>query len=168
MNFDCLSAEEIRTRYRRADNKSEIIQVLADLTCSSKLEMCRFLGVEPPKRKPKNALDEKMALVYYKAGMTDQEIAERLDVSETAVCVWRKSAGLPFKNQKGEEYADSEKVRMRLWSQGLNDAEIGDVLGITCKAVFNWRQRRGLSANARQGRYDRSKMKGAHYGKNRR
>lgn len=151
MRFDCLSAEEVRTRYRQASDKKGIITVLADLTCSSKAEMRRFLGVEKPRSKPPVKLDREKAREYYEAGMSDEEIAQRLGVVKSTVCHWRLSAGLGCN-------ADSEKARMELYEQGLNDQEIGDALHMSPEAVWHWRKRLGLPSNAMPGKYDRKKM----------
>ena len=159
MNFNCLSAEEIRTRYRLADNKKEIITVLADLTCSSKAEMRKFLGVEKPSSKPLTRLDRDKAMEYYEAGMSDEEIAERLGVHRCTVGNWRRINGLSF-NQVDERLIDDEKERMELYKQGLNDSEIGDALHLSPATICSWRHRRGLPCNVRQGQYDRKKMKG--------
>lgn len=153
MNFSCLSAEEVRTRYRQAADKNGIIAVLADLTCSSKAEMRRFLGVEKPRRKTPIELDREKAMEYYEAGMSDEEIAQRLGVVKCTVCHWRLSTGLACN-------ADSEKARMELYEQGLNDQEIGDALRLSSEAIWHWRKRLGLPSNTGRGQYDRKKKKG--------
>ena len=44
MNFSCLTEEEVRYKYRKADNKEMMVKILADLNCSSEKEMEEFLG----------------------------------------------------------------------------------------------------------------------------
>ena len=154
MNFDCLSAEEVRTRYRLAKDKKAIITVLADLTCSSQAEVRRFLGVEKPRSKPATRLDREKAMAYYEAGMSDIEIAEQLGVHKSTVSAWRRTNGLNS-NLVVMCPADDEKARMELYEQGLNDSEIGDALHMSPATIWKWRKLRGLPPNVRPGQYSR-------------
>ena len=43
MTFICLTKEEVRYKYKKANNKEKMIKILADLTCSSEKEMIDFL-----------------------------------------------------------------------------------------------------------------------------
>lgn len=147
MNFSCLSPAEVRERFRRADNKRQIIQVLAELTGSSEAEMLDFLGIERPKStaKPPRKLDSKKAMELYREGLNDSEIARRLDVSDNSVHLWRRRNGLASHCVR---VAENEETRRRsLWGQGLSDAEIGEAVGVHRKAISAWRHVRGLPPN---------------------
>ena len=43
MTFSCLTKEDVRYKYKKANNKEKMIKILADLTCSSEKEMIDFL-----------------------------------------------------------------------------------------------------------------------------
>lgn len=96
MNFSCLTEEEVRYKYRKADNKERMVQILADLTCSSEKEMEEFLGenITIAKIRKRTYLDKELAKKLYDLGMTDGEIANETCVSRDAVRSWRKRNGL--------------------------------------------------------------------------
>lgn len=107
-----MTNEEIRTSYRDAANKPKQIGVLADLNgCDTDL-IRKILGLgEPPiatvvmmpptpKPKaptvtPKARLDAKTAMIMYREGRNDREIADHFGVIPDAVAKWRKRNGLP-------------------------------------------------------------------------
>ena len=106
MTFSCLTKEEVRYKYRKADNKKMMVQILADLTCSSEKEMEEFLGanITREKRPERTYLDQKLAKKLYDRGMTDSEIANEMCVSKNAIKSWRKRNGLVSNYYKsGEE-----------------------------------------------------------------
>ena len=96
MNFSCLTEEEVRYKYRKADNKEWMVRILADLTCSSEKEMEEFLGGNIIRAKiPKRTyLDKELAKKLYDLGMTDGEIANKMCVSRDAIRSWRKRSRL--------------------------------------------------------------------------
>ena len=96
MNFSCLTEEEVRYKYRKADNKERMVRILADLTCSSEKEMEEFLGANIIRAKiPKRTyLDKELAKKLYNLGMTDGEIANEMLVSKDTIRSWRKRSGL--------------------------------------------------------------------------
>ena len=96
MNFSCLTEEEVRYKYRKADNKEWMVRILADLTCSSQKEMEEFLGANIIRAKiPKRTyLDKELAKKLYDLGMTDGEIANKMCVSRDTIRSWRKRSGL--------------------------------------------------------------------------
>lgn len=157
MNFSCLSEAEVRYRYRMADDKVGIVQVLAELTCCSQEEMRNFLGIKKPERKEPSKVDHEKALKLYMQGLNDAEISRRLNVSDNAVHLWRRRNKLPS-NYKPYTREEEEK-RLALWRQGLNDREIGDAIGVKSRCIAEWRRVRGLAANIRPGQYKRKKMK---------
>lgn len=96
MNFSCLTEEEVRYKYRKADNKERMVRILADLTCSSEKEMEEFLGANIIRAKiPKRTyLNKELAKKLYDLGMTDGEIAKEMFVSRDTIRSWRKRNGL--------------------------------------------------------------------------
>lgn len=106
MNFSCLTEEEVRYKYRKADNKEMMVQILADLTCSSEKEMEDFLGANiiRAKRPVRTYLDQKLAKKLYDRGMTDSEIANEMCVSKNTIKSWRQRNGFVSNYYKiGEE-----------------------------------------------------------------
>lgn len=92
MVFSCLTEDEVRYKYKKADDKEMMIKVLADLTVSTVDEMTDFLGVTSQKQNGRKRcfLDQKLARKYYDAGMSDKEIARIIGVSKYTVKSWRK------------------------------------------------------------------------------
>lgn len=106
MNFSCLTEEEVRYKYRKADNKEWMVRILADLTCSSEKEMEEFLGANiiRAKIRKRTYLDKELAKKLYDLGMTDGEIANEMCVSKDTIRKWRKRNGLVCNYYKmGEE-----------------------------------------------------------------
>lgn len=96
MNFSCLTEEEVRYKYRKADNKEWMVRILADLTCSSEKEMEEFLGgnITRSKIRKRTYLNKELAKKLYDIGMTDREIADEMCVSRDSIRAWRKRSGL--------------------------------------------------------------------------
>lgn len=139
MTFACLSEEEIFRKFAQAEDKNNMIHVLADLTCSTPKEMGEFLGVRWPFRSVEQ-LDEGKALELFYAGLSDKEIADACNVCVYCVEKWRKEKKLfrvklpPFtEEQIGELYA-----------QGMNDTIISEELGVSIGTVRKWRTKKGL------------------------
>lgn len=106
MNFSCLTEEEVRYKYRKADNKERMVQILADLTCSSEKEMEEFLGsnITGSRIRKRTYLDKELAKKLYDLGMTDGEIANETCVSKDTIRKWRKRNGFVSNYYKsGEE-----------------------------------------------------------------
>lgn len=81
-------------------------------------------------------------------GLTDREIAERLNVSMAAIGAWRYRRGLkvnPVKkfntSARGTLKLDRQANarRMALYRQGLTDREIAEREGVTVSAIKQWR-----------------------------
>ena len=96
MNFSCLTEEEVRYKYRKADNKEWMVRILADLTCSSEKEMEEFLdaNIIGSRIRKRTYLDKELAKKLYDLGMTDGEIANKMCVSRDTIRSWRKRSGL--------------------------------------------------------------------------
>jgi len=99
---------EIAHSFRTAANQKNQVKVLADLNCCSKQEMESKLAelgfsLDPPApKKPKatdkprrfRCLDETRAMMLYRDGLTDLDMADCLGVSVTTVGTWRRQQGL--------------------------------------------------------------------------
>lgn len=99
MIFSCLSPDEIIWKYKKADDKKNIIKILCELTCSSEREMKIFLGTGRAEEDLSGKiqykkLDEKEAFKLWKKGMFDPEIAEILGSHRNTVRNWRRRNGL--------------------------------------------------------------------------
>lgn len=152
MSFACISPDECRAKYRRADDKYYMIGVIADLTASNRKSVEKFLGVEAGV----SHIDGEKALALYRSGMDDRNIAAAFGVTSCAVSVWRKKNGLPSVHSKGR--IPEEKCEL-LYKQGYNDIEIGKALGISQSGVYSWRKRNKLPPNvARGGRRNKSEV----------
>ena len=108
MNFSVLTEEEVRYKYKRADDKETMIKVLADLTISTVDEMVDFLGVTIKKQKgrKRNVLDQKLARKYYDSGMLDTEISKAMGVSKHTIKSWRARKGLISNYYKGDKIGE--------------------------------------------------------------
>lgn len=165
MNFSCLSEAEVKEKYRRADDKYEMLKILAELTCSTKTEMMEFLGVEEKPvskmgRRPAVSVDQAMARRYYEAGMSDSAIAAAIGVSKSAVARWRYRNELsPNPTETVISTANRLKMYEMLYREGHSDSYIAKLMGVSDSNVGGWRKRHNLPSNFKRGQYDRRKAK---------
>ena len=154
MNFECLSKQEIEYRYRQADDKAEILKVLADLTCSTPEEVVDLLGVPCPatciwesyqfSRKANAKIDTDAIIRLYETGLSDRQIAQKLDYSVSSVSKWRRKFGLP---PHGVRPVVDFQSAMELYKAGWSDNRIARVLGTSKATISGWRHRNYLPAN---------------------
>lgn len=52
MNFSVISEQDAIAKFKKAKNKRAVLQVLADLTVSTKADVAKFLGVKLIKKYP--------------------------------------------------------------------------------------------------------------------
>lgn len=52
MVFDVISKEDVVAKFKKAENKRNMIKILSELTASSEKEMADFLGVTLIKKRP--------------------------------------------------------------------------------------------------------------------
>lgn len=145
MTFAVMSPKEIEEKYRRADSKAEILQVLADLTVSTPEEVAEFLGVPcsysaySGKGRPAE-FSHAQAKQLYDLGFTDAQIANELGVSRRTINRWRQKEGL---EGRMPVVLDAEQA-MELYQQGLRDGEIAQKIGVSKSRVWSWRKKMGL------------------------
>ena len=98
MVFSVITPEQCRKKYEKAEDKVEMLQVLADLTASSRFEMAKFLGCELPRNYNHGGLHVTVGKKYfelYNKGYTDRQIAEETGVKIHCVKNWRYRHGIP-------------------------------------------------------------------------
>ena len=139
MTFSCLTKDEVRKKYEQAENKSQMLHILADLTCSTTREMEEFLGLSTtPSAHYGRPLDKKQALRMFKAGASDKEIADALGVRLYTVQKWRWSNKL-FRTTKS--YCDQDICA--LYEKGMSDVEIANSLHCGRTTIVRWRKQNG-------------------------
>lgn len=144
MDFSCLSPNEVRLKYDKADDKNEMICVLADLTASTTKDIMEFLGVRRSLR-----LDDPNVVELYESGMTDREISMETGVTVDVVKAWRKrNGGLPpNKKVVGTTQQTKDMERYILYMDGLSDSQIADQVGVQTGTITKWRKKCGLTSN---------------------
>lgn len=87
---------EIRASYRDAANPAKQIDILADLYCTTKQEICQVLGIEEPPKRKIRSYDQAVKKDAVKAvlldGLSYKEAAERYGVPYANVRDWVKRA----------------------------------------------------------------------------
>lgn len=165
MIFSCMSAAEIREKYRRADDKHEMLKVLMELTCSTKEEMQEFLGLDvipkPPKgRKQLVYIDNDKARALYDQGMSDRQIADALGVTKQGVRNWRERNRLRCHKQDDQQARKSmidETKAKALYEKGMSDQQIATAIRATKSAVRHWRRRTDRPGNNARPRIFKAK-----------
>lgn len=95
------------------------------------------------KRPPSEEQMERLEL--YKAGLSDSQIAKKLDCRESTIRRWREVKKLPSNNRyKG----NCETMQfMKLYEQGLEDGEIAKLLKCSDRTIQRKRQEMRLKSN---------------------
>jgi transposase len=96
----------------------------------------------------------------YKNGFNDREIAEKCNVSKSAIHFWREKHDLPpvfgrkGKRGRGRRLTKEENgKRIKLYEQGFSDREIAEKCGVSFKTISLWRREHNLpSATERKGK----------------
>lgn len=102
-------------------------------------------------------------LELHRQGLTDGEIAERVNRKRQTIMKWRARLGLPVNRARrrsaGSIYLrpEEEAKRKRLYDEGLSDIEIANKTGVSRTAIRSWRSRRSIPANLGKG--SRSSLK---------
>ena len=103
-----MSDKEIVFRYRDMNPEVNRVRILAELNAASPAcieDILRRNGVKlPPKRIGSRGrplkVDTEQAMRLYKAGMSDQQIAQDLGCSASTIKNWRNRHGIPPQNRK--------------------------------------------------------------------
>lgn len=101
MIFTVITEEECRRKYERAEDKGEMLEILAGLTACSKIQMAKFLGCEVPHRYNQGGPHVTIGKKYfelYNQGLTDRQIAEGAGVKLCCIQNWRYRHSLPPNN----------------------------------------------------------------------
>lgn len=98
-------------------------------------------GTDPVELMTRTWVDE--ALSFYRAGATDREIEEVLELPHGKFTRYRNKKRLPVNKAKRADHYDWERG-LALYSRGLVDREIAELLGCTTSAVRNWRDKNEL------------------------
>lgn len=97
------------------------------------------------------------AMLLYRAGWRDAQIAPAMSVCTATVGKWRRTNGLtPHRTFK----IDQARC-MELYRSGANDHVIATEFGVNDSAICRWRQRRDLPSNIPQFRLDASQKRKA-------
>ena len=93
-----MTSIEIRARFRTLHPKQDRIRILAELNGCDTDTIMRMLQMTAPKPKLKKVyrprINQELFRALYEQGMTDDEIAKKLDRDKTSICQWRKKNNL--------------------------------------------------------------------------
>ncbi len=85
---------------------------------------------------------------YYYLGFNDREIAEKLNISNSFVCYFRKKNNLSSHKSSTSGLDDSKhQRRIKFYKQGLNDKEIAEKVGLSRGGITDWRKRNNIPPN---------------------
>jgi len=103
------------------------------------------------------ANDDARRRELYSYGLSDREIAERVDVSRAAIKSWRRSRMLPAnKSNASPKLSKSEqRRRMQFYRRGYCDFTLAQIFNLTKAGVVTWREASGLPINKRDMRQPR-------------
>lgn len=91
-----------------------------------------------------------MYLKYYNEGLSDYEIAKRVNRHSSTIYKWRKRNKLKPNHDvrlTEEQFKDIKEMYLT----GLNDFEIGEAIGTGHCNIHYWRKKNNLPANAPRG-----------------
>ena len=110
----------------------------------------------PPVREAWRKVDPERIRELYERGLTDRQIAEKLECTTTTIYAWRKRWGKAAHAEKPRGKVDPE-LALKLYLEGKNDREIGEAMGCGHNAIAYWRYRNGLPALCWGAHYDWAK-----------
>jgi transcriptional regulator with XRE-family HTH domain len=85
-----------------------------------------------------------LALELYHAGLTDNEIASKCEVSQSTISHWRKKNNLPKISRYGRQ---AQYNIQELYDKGLRDCEISIISNVSPANIMHWRMTRNLPPN---------------------
>lgn len=125
-----MEPEEIRERFKKADDKKKQIGILAELNAVPKEKICKVLLEGPflpseenvkiiesaltPKKKykrkvyPPTNFDRDNAKHLWEQGMSDKEIADEMNETQERVGCWRRTAKLKSNTKRKAEPSNEE------------------------------------------------------------
>jgi transposase len=120
-----MTENEIKRRYKDASNKTEIIQILADLNACPTANIKKIVEDIKTPVSYQMSKDERIELymMLYKQGKTDKEISEAGGVSVQAIWQWRKNNKLSDNKIKKEK----KKVKATIKKETVPEAIKPDV-----------------------------------------
>lgn len=89
-------------------------------------------------------IDAETFMQLYSNGLTDAEIAQKMDLTVSRVCKFRHKLGLPSVTGKGRKVKQND-LRMELYKRGFNDSQIAQKIGVPVSTILSWRKQRGLT-----------------------
>ena len=87
--------------------------------------------------------DTEKAMALYEEGYNDQEIGERVGISGSRICVWRKNEGLPTKHGRRVRRLDRTAIEA-LHREGLRPTDICRRLDISRMTYYRWKDENGI------------------------
>ena len=165
-----MSDGEILQRWNNAVDKKVHVEILADLNAVDKRTMHKKLvelgaeglpTIEPKKRRSERQalkMDELRAMVLYRGGACDLEIADALGVTKPTVCQWRKRMRLEPNPQKRGATGLDELRAMQLYNEGLCDLDMAEALGVSRNTVIGWRKKHDLKCHRQKPGYVQQKI----------
>ena len=94
------------------------------------------------------AEEEARRMKLYNQGLNDIEIGEAVGMTNSGVCCWRSSRGLPANRGKRsvrERDLATYERRLKMYHAGVSCREIARREGVTIGAIYNWRNGSGLT-----------------------
>ena len=110
----------------------------------------------PVVREAWRKVDPAKIRALYEQGLTDRQIAEKLECTTTPIFAWRKRWGKAAHVEKPRGKVDPE-LAMQMYLEGKCDREIGEAMNCGHNAIAYWRTRNGLPTLHGPERYDWSK-----------
>lgn len=127
---------------KRGEDEKPLQAVLAEMRFKAAERKAKKDRKFVPKLTPE---EEKKISIWYRRGLSDTNIADKLHIPFYKVSFWRQKNKLEsnFIRQR----AFDEKKAWELYKQGKTDVEIGKALGRSTTTIYNWRRRADLEAN---------------------
>lgn len=153
----CMTKLEERLRRYRAGQCDAQMAIAEGVTINAiRIWRRRFNLVVNPvtpavDRRRLKAMTHAERLRLYRSGLSDQQIARRLNSSKSAIVQWRGAHGLPSNYKPGAPRAlrkpGRDEQMMRLYRLGRTDRQMAESLGCTPRIVYRWRHARALERN---------------------
>ena len=143
-----MTIKELQQR-RKNGASLEVLADLADCTIAEVKEALAHSDgsyvVDPLEvyEKVNYTFDTEKAMALYEEGYNDQEIGERVGISGSRICVWRKNEGLPTKHGRRVRRLDRTAIEA-LHREGLRPTDICRRLDISRMTYYRWKDENGI------------------------